>query len=190
MTPCFEQFPQRGWTSSHYTTRRWIASVSCISGHRRYWPGVPRRKDMGACPFPFRSNFFFINLFFLTLILRFLHRRHPARDFLCDLLGGIRRVPDSLVRLQSACSDDSRCATHWWHRHAGRGKGAFLVMLQAICRGLSRNPTVGSESVERCNYAASSDVERPELECLCQEMASDRSNLQYGFDTNKEPFGD
>lgn len=71
------------------------------------------------------SIFFYEYLFFLTLILRFLHRRHPARDFLCDRLGGIRRVPDSLVRLQSACSDDSRCATHWWHRHAGRGKGAF-----------------------------------------------------------------
>lgn len=164
MTPCLEQFPQRGWTSSHYTKRRWIASVSCISGHSRCWLGVPGRQDMGACPFLSASNFFF---FCLTLILRFLHRRHPARDFLCDRLGGIRRAPDSLVRLQSACSDDSRCATHWWHRHAGRKKGAFcLVMLQAICRGKSRNPTVGSESVERCNCAASSDVERLGLECL------------------------
>jgi hypothetical protein len=43
-------------------------------------------------------------------------------------------------------------------------------MLQAICRGKSRIPTVGSESVERCSCAASSEVERLELECLGQKF--------------------
>lgn len=72
MTPCLEQFPQRGWTSSH-------------------------------------------------LILRFLHRRQPARDFLCDRLGGIRRVEIAVLMSLNRCSKGSRCATHWWHCHAGRG---------------------------------------------------------------------
>jgi hypothetical protein len=84
-----------------------------------------RQKDMGACPLLIAFHFSFFFFSFLTLILRFLHRRHPARDFLCDRLGGMGRVSDSLVRLLSACSDDSGCATHWWHRHAGREKGAF-----------------------------------------------------------------
>src|SRR5689334_9311233 len=42
------------------------------------------------------GTFFSLMIFFfhLTLIFRFLHRRHPARDFLCDRLGGIRRVEE------------------------------------------------------------------------------------------------
>jgi hypothetical protein len=93
----------------------------------RAWKMLARKswtRRCGCLSNPIRFNLIYKSFFFLTLILRFLHRRHPARDFLCDRLGGIRRVPDSLVRLQR-CSDDCRCATHWWHRHAGRVKGAF-----------------------------------------------------------------
>lgn len=76
-TPCLAQFPHRGWTSSHYSAMvsRWCFLhtflVSChLAASVPTITSPPRQQTH-------------------TLIFRFLHLRQPARDFLCDLRGGI-----------------------------------------------------------------------------------------------------
>jgi len=70
-TPCLTQLPHRGWTSSHCRTK-----ASCQLHRVPEW----------NCATPVKVSTMPTQR---TLILRALHRRQPALDFLCERRGGI-----------------------------------------------------------------------------------------------------
>ncbi len=79
-TPCFVQFPHLGCTSSHFIRRLRQQTYSVtvrdavVGGHL----GTKGDEELETRQ---RESH--------TLILRTLHLLHPARDFLCDLRGGM-----------------------------------------------------------------------------------------------------